>query len=98
MHGYSGISIEPFAECFFSRNVRITFVRPVNEQRFADNFVPSYESPISAVVAVVAIVTHDEVMVRRYRHRTEIIADFELFWGPGISRVDGRVDVNLIRL
>src|SRR5690348_15651275 len=41
MKGDGEVSIQPFTQSLVTRYVRITFVRPINEQRFADKFVPS---------------------------------------------------------
>src|SRR6202049_776714 len=36
--------------------------RPVNDQRFADNIFPRHESPIAAVLAVIAVIAQHEIM------------------------------------
>src|SRR5512146_379350 len=46
-------------------------VRPVDEQRLALDIVARQEAPIAAVLRVVAVVAHDEIAIRRYRHRPE---------------------------
>src|SRR6202158_5047224 len=39
--------------------------RPVNDQRLADNIFPRHESPIAAVLAVIAVIAQNEIMPLR---------------------------------
>ena len=41
-------------------------VRPVNDQRFADNILARHESPIAAVERLVAVIAHSEKIARRH--------------------------------
>ena len=47
--------------------------RPVDQKRFASNVVEVNKSPETAVVAAIAIVTHNEEMVFRNLRRTVIV-------------------------
>src|SRR5215475_4762914 len=58
MKGDGRVPVEPFTKCSFSRHIRVAFVGPVHEERFSDNFIPGHKSPVSAVVAIVAVVSH----------------------------------------
>src|SRR5947208_16155138 len=46
--------------------IGIRFIGPVNDEPFTDDELARDEAPIPAVGAVVAIIPHGEVMVRRY--------------------------------
>ena len=46
--------------------IGIRFIGPVNDEPFTDDELARNEAPIPAVGAVVAIIPHGEVMVRRY--------------------------------
>src|SRR5437899_12927374 len=46
--------------------IGIRFIGPVNDEPFTDDELARDETPIPAVRAVVAIIPHAEVMVKRY--------------------------------
>src|SRR4029078_7869858 len=48
-------------------------VRPVNQQRLPFDVIARQEAPVAAVLRVVAIVPHDEVMVRWDRPRAVVL-------------------------
>src|SRR5262249_29466497 len=71
--------------------------RPINEQRLPDDFIPAYETPIAAIVAVVTIVTHHEVMVWRDNHGTVVVPYFQFLRSPWVRRVSSGIHMNLVR-
>src|SRR5262249_20290275 len=74
MNGNGEIAVEPFAKCLVARYIRVAFIRPVDEKWFSNELVPCNEAPITAVIAVVAIIAHDQITVGRNRHRTIVVA------------------------
>src|SRR5207244_11180607 len=45
--------------------IRIRFIRPVDDQPFPDDELARNEAPVAAVGAVVAVIAHGEIKVRR---------------------------------
>ena len=55
-----------------NRRIRELFggrvVRPVNDQRLADDILARHEAPVAAVERLIAIVAHGEIVPRRHHH------------------------------
>src|SRR5262249_52888983 len=98
MHRDQKIVVHPLPHRFVSWYVRIALVRPIDEQRFTDNFIPTDEPPIPTIIAVVAIVAHDEVVVWGDNHGAIVVPYFQFFWSPRVGSVRCRIHVNFIRL
>ena len=43
-------------------------VRPIDEQRFADNVVARNKTPVAAVKRIIAVVAHRKIMTGRYNN------------------------------
>src|SRR5262249_57650962 len=52
--------------------IRIRLIGPVDNEAFSDNQLAWYEPPIPAVRAVVAVVAHREVVIRRHNDLAKI--------------------------
>src|SRR5438093_4055394 len=61
-----GDLLEPIHNIGSTVFIGIRFIGPVNDEPFTDDELARNEAPVPAVGAVVAIITHGEVMVRRY--------------------------------
>ena len=89
-----------------TRVVTIDLVRPVNHHCFALDVAARQKAPVAAVLRVVAVVPHDEVLVTRNGHRTVALADVDRrhfrSLGAGRQEMDVRfverltVDVDLL--
>src|SRR5215472_10365268 len=61
---------EPFVQVVLPAGL----VRPVDDQRLAFDVAARQEAPISAVLRIVAVVAHDEVLICRDRLGPEVLA------------------------
>ena len=55
----------------------LRFVRPVDDERLALDVVARQEAPVAAVLRVVAVVAHHEVLIGRHRDRAVALAHVE---------------------
>src|SRR5439155_16197196 len=55
---------QPFVDVVLATRL----VRPVNQQRLPLDVIPRQEPPVPAVLRVVAVVPHHEVVIRGHRH------------------------------
>src|SRR5437899_509613 len=55
--------------------VPVAFIGPITEQWLADQFVPRDKSPITTVIAVVAIVAHHKITVCGNLHWAIVVPD-----------------------
>ena len=71
----SPLSVAPRAA--FLVVLALGLVRPVDHQRLALDVLARQEAPVAAVLRVVAVVAHHEVLVRRHRDRSVSLAHVE---------------------
>src|ERR1700726_2446772 len=77
VHEHRAKAFQRRASAFVLVVLASRLVRPVDDERLALDVLARQEAPVSAVLRVVAIVTHDEVLARGDGHRTVAIADVE---------------------
>src|SRR5215467_5028255 len=91
MHRDQQIVIDPLPQRFVSGYIGIALVRPIDEQWLSDNFIPSDESPIATVVAVITIIAHHEIIVGWDNHWAIVIPHLKFFRSPRIGTVRRRI-------
>src|SRR5262249_37978972 len=74
--------------------VGVGFERPIDDQGLADNEIARDESPITAVRAVVAVISHREVMIGRHN---DLLTLYKILVPVGIFVTDA-VETRRVRL
>jgi len=71
--------IRELADAILEAGLKILFTRsiigPVDDQSFADDMIPGHGPPDPAVLAVVPVVTHGEIVVRGHVERSVVLVD-----------------------
>src|ERR1700704_1750101 len=73
-----------------------SYRRPINQQRTPDNIFAWHESPVSAVLAIIAIVTQNKIVLSRnnqlmifdqLRHFLPPLCIHSIVWGIGLGKI-----------
>src|SRR5678815_1303051 len=85
------VVVGPLAHCAVTLRIRITLIRPVDEEWLADQRTAGNEPKIPAIAAVVAVVAHHEERTGRDGHRRNVLKLAK-------RRLDSMHDIRLVEL